>query len=117
MAIVITVFGHPAEEVCLISGCGAKVKSQDTARETATTLQNLFGGRVVVRYIDVTEPALRPTLQYLLDEARQRKLPWPLVAIDSEIVLAGVATPDAILRKLNSHLAETAGATKAGPGD
>ncbi|MBI3941950.1 MAG: hypothetical protein HY326_02980 [Chloroflexi bacterium] len=115
MAIVITVFGHPEEEICLISGCGAKIKSQDAARETGATLQHLFGDRVVLQYIDVTEMTLRPSLQYLLDEVRQRKLPWPLVAINGEIVLAGVATPDAVLRKLNSYLAESPVATETGP--
>ncbi len=107
--IVITVFGNSAGEVCLISGCGAQVASADMAGKLSEMLAGMFGSQVHVRHIDVADPDVRARAAAVVEGARRRNLPYPLVAINGQIVLAGKADPESVLRKLDEVLAEAAG--------
>ncbi len=86
MTLRVTVFGDPANEVCLISGCGSRVSSTEAFPETATALQDLFGEHVSLRYYDLTDPSLRARFSPLIDGARARGLRFPLVAINGTVV-------------------------------
>ncbi len=110
--ILITVFGNSANEVCLISGCGAQVTSAEMADELAEAFGRMFGDRVRVRHVDVGDPAVRPGAAAIVDGARRRNLPYPLVAIDGQVVLAGKADVDSVLRKLDEVLASSEASAK-----
>ena len=86
MTVRVTVFGDPAHEVCLISGCGSRVSSTEAFPETAKALQDLFGEHVSLRYYDLSDPALRAQFARLVDGARARGLRFPLVAVNGAIV-------------------------------
>lgn len=98
--IRIAVFGHSNLEVCLISGCGAEVKSAEAIEELRATLNSLFGSRILVRHYDLAQPELAEHFADVLHGAQDRNLPFPLVAINGDIVLAGPVSVDAILRKI-----------------
>ncbi|RME45203.1 MAG: hypothetical protein D6791_11310 [Chloroflexi bacterium] len=106
-SILVTVFGHSGQEVCLISGCGAEVGSAEAAGELHATLNSLFGDRVAVRYYDLAEPDLAQRFADVLEGARDRNLPFPLIAIDNEIVLAGPVGVETVLQKLNEFVTQT----------
>jgi disulfide oxidoreductase YuzD len=101
--IRITIFGHTDREVCLISGCGSEVTSSQAADEVRHALQAWFGGRVAVRHYDLSEPALADRFGDLLTGAQERNLPFPLTAIDGDIVFAGPVTVEAVIRKLAEY--------------
>ena len=86
MTVRVTVFGDPAHEVCLISGCGSRVSSTEAFPETAKALHDLFGEHVSLRYYDLGDPALRARFAGLIDGARARGLRFPLVAVNGAIV-------------------------------
>lgn len=98
--IRITVFGHSELEVCLISGCGSEIGSAEAAEELHMSLQSLFRDRCVVRHYDLARVDLRERFAHVLEGARERNLPFPLIAINGDIVLAGPVSVDAVLRKL-----------------
>jgi disulfide oxidoreductase YuzD len=104
--VVITVFGNSANEVCLISGCGAQITSAQMAGELSETLTGMFGDRVQVHYLDVADPEIRAKAVGVAEGARQRHLPYPLIAIDGQVVLAGKADAESVLRKLDEVLNE-----------
>lgn len=86
MTMRVTVFGDPAHEVCLISGCGSRVSSADAWQETAAQLADLFGERLTLRYYDLGDPELRGRFASIIDGARARGLRFPLVAVNGQIV-------------------------------
>ncbi len=86
MTLRVTVFGDPAHEVCLISGCGSRVSSTEAFPATAKALHDLFGEHVSLRYYDLSDPTLRARFARLIDGARARGLRFPLVAINGAIV-------------------------------
>jgi disulfide oxidoreductase YuzD len=65
----------------------------------------MFGDRVQVLYLDVADPQVRANAAGVVEGARQRHLPYPLVAIDGQVVLAGKADAESVLRKLGEVLA------------
>lgn len=89
----VTVFGDPAREVCLISGCGSRVSSADAWPEVAAQLTDLFGERLTLRYYDLGDAQLRARFAHVLEGARARGLGFPLVAIDGAII---AGTDDAL---------------------
>lgn len=93
MTMRVTVFGDPAREVCLISGCGSRVSSADAWPEVAAQLTDLFGERLALRYYDLGDPELRARFAHVVEGARARGLGFPLVAIDGAIV---AGTDDAL---------------------
>lgn len=99
-SIRVTVFGHSDREVCLISGCGAEVDSAEASEGLRATLSLLFDNRVVVRHYDLAQPDLAKRFPDVLQGAVDRNLPFPLIAIDGDIVLAGPVSVDTVLRKL-----------------
>ncbi len=105
--IRITVFGHSASEVCLISGCGSEVGSAEAADELRMVLPPIFGRRSDVRHYDLAEPEPAERFADVLRGARERNLPFPLIAINGDIVLAGPVSVDKVLQKLNELLTTT----------
>lgn len=103
--IRITIFGHSDREVCLISGCGAQITSSQAAEEVRAALRSWLGERVVVRHYDLSEPALADRFADLLAGAQERNLPFPLLAIEGEIVFAGPLSVEAVIRKLGEYSA------------
>lgn len=86
MTMRVTVFGDPAREVCLISGCGSRVSSAEAWPETAAQLTDLFGDRMALRYYDLSDPAVRERFGDVVAGARARGLRFPLVAVNGQIV-------------------------------
>ncbi|MFN8475016.1 MAG: hypothetical protein U0822_22720 [Anaerolineae bacterium] len=114
MTLRVTVFGDPANEVCLISGCGSRVSSTEAYPETAKALRDLFGEHVQLHYYDLSDPRLRAHFARLIDGARSRGLRFPLVAINGAIVAgADESAPyplavDRLLTLIDTALAEAA---------
>lgn len=100
----VTIFGNSNSEVCLISGCGAEVTSAEMARELRETLGAMFGDRVQVYHFDLALPEHRVQFASVAAGARERNLPYPLVAINGQIVLAGRADLNGVLRKIGEVL-------------
>lgn len=88
MTLRVTVFGDPAREACLISGCGSQLSSAEAWPETARQLTELFGDRLSLRYYDLGEPGLRIHFRDVVEGARRRGLGFPLVAVNGHIVAA-----------------------------
>ena len=99
--IRITVFGHSDLEVCLISGCGAEVHSAEAAQELQMNLQSWLGNRLTVQHYDLAQPELAGRFTDVVEGAQERNLPFPLIAINGDIVLAGPVSVDAVLKKLS----------------
>lgn len=99
--IRITVFGYSEREVCWISGCGARVGSREAAAELRATFAATSGGRVVVHHFDLAQPDLAEHFADVLQGARERNLPFPLIAINGDIVFAGPPSVETVLRKLS----------------
>lgn len=103
----ITVFGHSELEVCLISGCGSEIQSSEAADELRVTLRSWFENRVAVRHYDLADAELSGQFAGILEGARERNLPFPLIAINGDIVFAGPVSVDVVLRKLGERLEST----------
>jgi disulfide oxidoreductase YuzD len=101
--IRITIFGHSGREVCLISGCGSEITSSQAAEEVRTALRSWLDERVLVRHYDLSEPALADRFADLLAGAQERNLPFPLMAIDGDVVFAGPVSVEAVIRKLGEY--------------
>ena len=86
MTVQVTVFGDPAREVCLISGCGSRVSSAEAWPETSTALKDLFGDHLTLRYYDLGDVALRARFAGVVEGAQARGLRFPLVAVNGTIV-------------------------------
>ena len=86
MTVQVTVFGDPAREVCLISGCGSRVSSAEAWPETSTALKDLFGDHLTLRYYDLGDPALRSRFARVVEGAQARGWRFPLVAVNGTIV-------------------------------
>ncbi len=86
MTVRVTVFGDPAREVCLISGCGSRVSSADAWPETAAALADLFGDHITLRYYDLGQSETRARFAAIVEGAQARGLRFPLVAVDGVIV-------------------------------
>lgn len=98
--IRVTVFGHRDQEVCLLKGCGATIDSAKATEKLRATLSSLFGERIVIHHYDLAQPHLAERFADVLQGARDRNLPFPLIAINGDIVLAGPVSIDTVLRKL-----------------
>lgn len=88
MTLRVTVFGDPANEMCLISGCGSRVSSTEAFPATAKALHDLFGDHIELRYYDLSAADQRAHFAPLIAGARARGLRFPLVAINGAIVAA-----------------------------
>ena len=100
----ITVFGHADQEVCLISGCGSSISSVEMTDEFRVALSSLFGTRVALAHYDLSQPDFTAAFSDILQGTASRNLPFPLIAINGAIVLAGPSNLDQVLRKLNDVL-------------
>lgn len=101
MTVQVTVFGDPAHEVCLISGCGSRVSSAEAWPETAAQLAAMFGDRLALRYYDLSDAHLRERFGHVVEGARARGLRFPLLAVNGQIVAGfdeGAAYPLAVER-------------------
>ncbi|MFN8485639.1 MAG: hypothetical protein U0768_21575 [Anaerolineae bacterium] len=115
MTLRVTVFGDPANEVCLISGCGSRVSSAEAFPETAKALRELFGDHIALRYYDLSQPGQRARFAPLVEGARARGLRFPLVAVNGAIVAAADESApyplavDRLLSLIDAALADTSG--------
>ncbi len=100
----VTVFGLQGQDVCLISGCGTEIGSAQAADRLARELTALLGNWVMVRYFDLAQPEWAEKFAAILEGARERNLPFPLVAINGDIVLAGPFDTGAVLRMVHAAL-------------
>jgi len=51
----------------------------------------VYGDTVQVEYLDVSEPAVQAEYADLIRQAEEHRLPYPLVAIEGQVRLAGGA--------------------------
>jgi disulfide oxidoreductase YuzD len=51
----------------------------------------VYGHTVQVEYLDVSEPAVQAEYADLIRQAEEHRLPYPLVAIEGQVRLAGGA--------------------------
>jgi len=51
----------------------------------------MYGDAVQVEYLDVSEPSVQEEYADLISQAEEHRLPYPLVAIDGQVRLAGGA--------------------------
>jgi disulfide oxidoreductase YuzD len=51
----------------------------------------VYGDTVQVEYLDVSEPAVQAEYADLIHQAEEHRLPYPLVAIEGQVRLAGGA--------------------------
>ena len=51
----------------------------------------MYGDAVQVEYLDVSEPAVQAEYADLISQVEEHHLPYPLVAIDGQVRLAGGA--------------------------
>jgi len=51
----------------------------------------VYGDTVQVEYLDVSEPAVQAEYTDLIRQAQEHRLPYPLVAIEGQVRLAGGA--------------------------
>jgi disulfide oxidoreductase YuzD len=51
----------------------------------------VYGDTVRVEYLDVSEPATQAEYADLIRQAQEHRLPYPLVAIEGQVRLAGGA--------------------------
>jgi len=51
----------------------------------------MYGDAVQVKYFDTSEPTVQTEYTDLISQAEEHRLPYPLVAIDGQVRLAGGA--------------------------
>jgi disulfide oxidoreductase YuzD len=85
----------------------------ETTRITEFYLQLRYGEAVQVEYVDLADPAAQAEYAHVMDVIEERSLPYPLVAVDGRLRLAGAATYYQVLPLVEEVLSPEVGEVTA----